>query len=63
MAIIKLFNIKCGEKLTEIYLKSDILLLICVFEKFIKVSINEFGINHLYCCIVLVYLVILGSAV
>ena len=47
--IIKKFNIKNGEELTEIYLKSDVLLLACVFEKFIKVSVNEFGINPLYC--------------
>ena len=47
--IIKRFNIKNGEELTEIYLKSDVLLLACVFEKFIKVSVNEFGINPLYC--------------
>ena len=49
MDIIKRFNIKIGEELTEIYLKSDILLLACVFEKFIKVSVNEFDINPLYC--------------
>ena len=49
MDIIKRFNIKDGEELTEIYLKSDVLLLACVFEKFIKVSVNEFGINPLYC--------------
>ena len=47
--ITKIFNIKNGEELTEIYLKSDVLLLACVFEKFIKVSVNEFGINPLYC--------------
>ena len=47
--IMKRFNIKNGEELTEIYLKSDVLLLACVFEKFIKVSINEFKINPLYC--------------
>ena len=46
---IKRFNIKNGEELTEIYLKSDVLLLACVFEKFIKVSINEYDINRLYC--------------
>ena len=46
--IIKKFNIKNGE-LTEIYFKSDALLLACVFEKFIKVSFNEYGINPLYC--------------
>ena len=45
----KLFNIKNGEELTEIYLKSDVLLLTCVIENFIKVSVNEFGINLLYC--------------
>ena len=49
MEIIKKFNIKNGEKLTEIYLKSDVLLVACVFEKFIRVSVNEFGINPLYC--------------
>ena len=47
--IIKRFNIKNGEELTQIYLKSDVLLLSCVFEKFIKVSVNEFDINPLYC--------------
>ena len=46
---IKRFNIKNGKELTEIYLKSDVLLLTCVFEKFIKVSVNEFGINPLNC--------------
>ena len=45
----KLFNIKNGEQLTEIYLKSDVLLLTRVFENFIKVSVNEVGINALYC--------------
>ena len=49
MDIIERFNIKNGEELTEIYLKSDILLLACVFEKIMKVSVNEFGINPLYC--------------
>ena len=41
---IKKFNFKNGEELTQIYLKSDVLLLACVFEKFIKVSVNKFGI-------------------
>ena len=49
MDIIKRFDIKNGEGLTEIYLKSDVLLLTCVFEKFIKVSVNEIDINPLYC--------------
>ena len=42
---IKKFNVEDGEELTELYLKSDVLLLACVFEKFVKVSVNEFGIN------------------
>ena len=49
MDIIEKFNIMNGEELTEIYLKSDVLLLTCIFEEFIKVSVNEFGINPLYC--------------
>ena len=44
-----MFNIKTGEELTEIYLKNDILLIACVFEKFIKLSVNEYGIDPLYC--------------
>ena len=47
--IIEKFKIKNGEELTEINLKSDVFLLTCVFEKFIKVSIGELGINPLYC--------------
>ena len=45
----KKFNIKNGKELTELYLKSDIILLADVFEKFIKISVEEFGINPLYC--------------
>ena len=48
MDFIKKFNIKQGEELTQIFLKSDVVLLLaCVFEKFIKVSVNEFGTIHL----------------
>ena len=46
--IIKLFNIKNGRELRELYNKADVLLLADIFEKFIKVSISEFGINPLY---------------
>ena len=46
--IIKKFNIKDGKELTELYCNSDLLLLACAFEKFIKVSQNEFGISPLY---------------
>ena len=49
MDIFKKFNNKNREELTQIYLKSDVSLLACVFEKFIKVSVNEFGNNPLYC--------------
>ena len=49
MDIIRKFNIKNGEEVTQIGLKSDVLLLACVFEKFIKVSVNEFDINPMYC--------------
>ena len=46
--IIKLFNIKNGRELTELYNKADVILLADIFEKFLKVSITEFGINPLY---------------
>ena len=46
--IIKRFNSKIGEELTEIYFGSDVLLLTFVFAKFVKVPVNEFGINPLY---------------
>ena len=47
--ILKLFNIKNGEELTKLYRKSDVILLADVFEKFVKVSTKEYGINPLYC--------------
>ena len=47
MDIIKKIDIKNEEEVTQMYLKSDVLLLACVFEKFIKVSVTEFGINPL----------------
>ena len=42
--IIEIFNIKNGEELTELYLKSDVILLADDFEKFIKISVEEYGI-------------------
>ena len=47
--IIDLFKIKNGEKPKQLYLKSDVLLLACVSEKFLKVSIKEFVINPQHC--------------
>ena len=47
--IIKLFNIKDGKELTRLYCKSDVILLADVFEKFVKVSTEEYKINPLYC--------------
>ena len=44
-----MFNIKNGEELTQIFLKSNVLLLKYVFEKLKRVSGNESGINPLYC--------------
>ena len=47
---LELFDIKNGEELTNFYLKSDVILLTCVFEKFTEVSIIEFDINFLVLC-------------
>ena len=47
MDFIYLFNIKNGEELTQIHLKSDVHLLACVFESFIKKSVTEYGISPL----------------
>ena len=46
--IIDVFGVKNGKELTELYLKTDVILLADVFEKFINVSVKEFGINPLY---------------
>ena len=46
---LKYFNIKNGENLTQLIWKSDVLLLTCVFGKFLKAPVNKFGINALYC--------------
>ena len=47
--IIKLFDIKNGEELTNMYCESDVLLLADVIKEFVKVSFEEYGINPLYC--------------
>ena len=46
---IEIFNIKDGGELTRLYCKSDVILLADTFEKFVKVSIEEYKINPLYC--------------
>ena len=47
--IFKIFNFKNGEELTKLYCKSDVILLADVFEKFVKLSTGEYGINPPYC--------------
>ena len=47
--IIKKIFFKDGEELTQSFLKSDVFLLACVFEKTIKVSVHDFGNNPLNC--------------
>ena len=46
---IKLFDIENGEELTKLFLKRSVILLANVFEKIVKVSLEEYGINPLYC--------------
>ena len=47
--IFEIFNFKNWEEFTEPYLKKDVLLLACDFEKFIEVSVWKFEFNPLYC--------------
>ena len=56
--IIELFDIKNGEEITKLILKTDVIFLTCVFEKFLELSINEF-ISKIF--ILCVYLDLLGS--
>ena len=41
----KLLKLKVEEKLNKLYIKSDVIFLADVFEKFIKISTEEYGIN------------------
>ena len=47
--IIKKFVIKNGEELKKLYLKSHVIFLADVFEKLFKTSIEQKGINPLFC--------------
>ena len=40
---------KNGEELPNLYCESDVILLADVFEKSVKLSYEEYGINPLYC--------------
>ena len=42
-----LFNSKKEVELTQLFSKSEVFLLACVFEKFIKVSVNEIAYSPL----------------
>ena len=51
----RLIDNENGEELTQLFLKSDVILIVDVFEKYIEVSVKEFDINPLYraslpCC-------------
>ena len=45
----KVFDIQNGEELTKLYIKSDVVFLTDVSEKFVKVSTKDYGINPLFC--------------
>ena len=46
--IIERFDLKNGEQLCELYLKSDVILLVVVFENFFEKSMEKNGIDHLF---------------
>ena len=47
--ILKIFNHRSSEEITKINLKCNVVFLADVFEKFVKVSIEDFDINLLDC--------------
>ena len=47
--IFQRFDIRLGVKLTELHLKSDVILIADVFEKFIEVSTKKNGVNPFFC--------------
>ena len=53
---IKIFDFNNGKELTQLFLKSDVILLVDVFEKFNQVSTREYGINPLCCVRLPVYM-------
>ena len=46
---IKIFDSENADDLTKLCLRSDVILIADLFENFINISIEEFGINPLYC--------------
>ena len=52
----RFFNSRNGEERSQLKLRSDVILLTNVFEKFEKVSIEEFDINPLSCSFTRLYL-------
>ena len=51
----KLCDFKNAEELTRFYMKTGFILLVDVFQKFIKVSTKEDTVNSLYCVSVCSY--------
>ena len=46
---IELLDFKKGEELTGLYMKTEFIFLVDVFEKLINVSTKKYEINPLYC--------------